>query len=303
TWYHGTYHNLTSVVNRAVTPADYTPAQIFNPLDGTPITIYDISAAANGRATDNLTSLDPSKKDIYNSYSAEFRARPGRAQFFGGVSFERELFVNCTVGKQQNPNYLRFCDQTDLPKGQQIPYAANLRLNASYPLPWWGVTLSGTLQSNDGGPRPFTYAIVRSGTTITRYPDGSAIYMAAGVPVPACPSPCTPGAALPTLTLASFGTETTAVTPTNIGAGSQLPLLPYGARRYERLNQLDLKVSKTVRVRGVSISPSIEAFNINNSDKVITVASNSYAVSGGAYLRPNSIVQGRIIGVSVQTRW
>ena len=73
--------------------------------------------------------------------------------------------------------------------------------------------------------------------------------------------------------------------------------------RYERLNQLDLKLSKTVRVRGVSISPSIEAFNINNSDKVITVASNSYAVSGGAYLRPNSIVQGRIIGVSVQTRW
>jgi hypothetical protein len=293
TWYHGNYHNLTSTVNRAVTPADYTPVQIFNPLDGTPLTIYNISAAANARASDNLTALDPSRKDIYNSYSAEFRARPGRALFFGGVSFERELLVNCTVGQQQNPNLLRFCDQTHLPKGQQIPYAANVRLNASYPLPWWGVTLSGTLQSNDGGAQSVTYAVVRGGATITRYPDGSAAYLAAGVPVPACPSPCTPGAALPTLTLSSFGTETT----------SQLPLLPPGARRYERLNQLDLKVSKTFRIGGVSVSPSLEAFNINNSDKVITVASTSYAISGGAYLRPNSIVQGRIIGLSVQTRW
>lgn len=304
TWYHGGYHNLTSTVNRAVTPADYTPVQIFSPLDGTPITIYDISAAASGRASDNLTSLDRSKKDIYNSYSAEFRARPGRALFFGGVSFERELFVNCAVGKQQNPNYLRFCDQTNLPKGQQVPYAANVRLNASYPLPWWGVTVSGTLQSNDGGARPFTYTIVRSGTTVsTRYPDGSSAFLAAGLPVPACPSPCTAGAALPNLTLTSFGAEAASGTPGNVGAGSQLPLAPWGSVRYERLNQLDLKVSKTFRVRGVSISPSLEAFNINNSDKVITVASNSYAISGGAYLRPNSVVQGRIIGLSVQTRW
>jgi hypothetical protein len=304
TWYHGTYHNLTSTVNRAVTPADYTPVSIFNPIDGTPITIYNISAEASNRATDNLTSLDPAKKDIYNSYSAEFRARPGRAQFFGGVSFEREMQVNCAVGTQQNPNYLRFCDQTHLPKGQQIPYSANVRLNASYPLPWWGITLSGTLQSNAGLPRPVTYAIVRSGTTVsTRYPDGSSAFLAAGVPLPACPSPCTAGAALPILTVASFGTETTTITPTNIGAGSQLPLLPYGARRYERLNQLDLKVAKSFRVGGVNVSPSLEAFNINNSDKVITVASTSYAVAGGAFMRPNSIVQGRIIGLSVQTRW
>jgi hypothetical protein len=105
--------------------------------------------------------------------------------------------------------------------------------------------------------------------------------------------------------LASFGTETAPAnsTPANVGAGSQLPLLPWGSRRYERLNQLDLKVSKTFRIRGVNVSPALEAFNINNSDKVITVVSNSYAISGGGYLRPNSIVQGRIIGLSVQTRW
>ena len=52
-----------------------------------------------------------------------------------------------------------------------------------------------------------------------------------------------------------------------------------------------------------NVSPSLEAFNINNSDKVITVASTSYAVAGGAFMRPNSVVQGRIIGLSVQTRW
>lgn len=306
TWFRGDYHDLTTTVNRAVTPADYTPVEIFNPIDGAPITIYNISAAANGRASDNLTSLDPSKKDIYDSFSAEFRARLGRgASMFGGVSFERERFVNCTVGKQQNPNYLQFCDQTHLPKGQQIPYAANVRMNALYPLPWWGVMVSGTFQGNDGGARPLTYAVVRSGTTITRYPDGSTAYLGSGVALPACPAPCTAGGTLPNLTSASFGTETApaGTTPANVGAGSQLPLAPWGSVRYERLYQLDLKVSKTFRFRGVSVLPSLEAFNINNSDKVITVASNSYAISGGAFLRPNSILQGRIIGVSVQTRW
>jgi hypothetical protein len=51
----------------------------------------------------------------------------------------------------------------------------------------------------------------------------------------------------------------------------------------------------------VSISPSIEAFNLLNPDQIVSYVSTSYATS--SYLRPNSIVQGRIIGLAVQTRW
>ena len=45
------------------------------------------------------------------------------------------------------------------------------------------------------------------------------------------------------------------------------------------------------------MSPNFEAFNVNNSDKVITYASTSYALDGRRYLKPNTIVQGRILGV------
>jgi Carboxypeptidase regulatory-like domain len=294
-WFYGNFHNLTSTMNRNLSAADYTPVQIFNPQDGTPITIYNISAAAQGRATDNFTFVDPDRRDVFSSYEFQARARAGAGVLiFGGVSIERELLKNCTIA-QTDPNLNRFCDQFNLPEGQNIPYTANWRLNASYPLPWLGITVSGTFQSNDGGARAESYQILRT----TRYPDGSATYLAAGAPVPGCPSPCTPGGLVaPNLTLTTFNTTTIGST-----AYTLLPLYPTGSQRYERLNQLDLKIAKSFKTRGVTISPTLELFNLNNSDKVITVASTSYALSGGAYLRPNSIVQGRIIGLAVQSRW
>jgi len=50
-----------------------------------------------------------------------------------------------------------------------------------------------------------------------------------------------------------------------------------------------------------TISPQLEAFNVTNPDQIVSFVSTSYATLG--YLRPNSIVQGRIIGLSIQTRW
>jgi len=282
-WFHTSAKNQTTTLNTALSPSDYTPVSIFNPVDGTPITIYNISTAASGRATANVTSLDPDRKTSYDSYEFSMRARPrAGAILFGGVSFERALSRNCTGGTIDQ-NALRFCDQFNLPNGQSIPFATNVRLNAAYPV-GYGITVSGTFQSNDGGAQSQTYTIART----TRYPDGSTTYLAAGVPVPACPAPCVPGSIVnASLTSASFS----------------VPLQPTGVLRYERLNQLDLKVSKNFRVSGVTLMPQLELFNINNSDKVITVASTSYALAGGAYLRPNSIVQGRIIGLSIQSRW
>jgi hypothetical protein len=79
--------------------------------------------------------------------------------------------------------------------------------------------------------------------------------------------------------------------------------VPYLVNTADRINQLDLKVSKTFRTMNnrVSVSPSAEVFNVLNPDQVVNVVSTSYATS--SYLRPNSIVQGRIIGLSIQTRW
>lgn len=82
-----------------------------------------------------------------------------------------------------------------------------------------------------------------------------------------------------------------------------MPLYPTGSPdwRGERLNQLDLKVSKNFKVGRVSITPAFEAFNLNNLDKVITYGSTNYNTA--SYLVPNSVVQGRILGVGTSVKW
>jgi hypothetical protein len=84
---------------------------------------------------------------------------------------------------------------------------------------------------------------------------------------------------------------------------ADVPLVPYLVNVADRINQLDLKASRTFRMRNgrMTVSPSLELFNLINPDQIVSFVSTSYATS--SYLRPNSIVQGRIIGLSVQTRW
>jgi hypothetical protein len=292
TYYRGYNKQLTTTINRAVTPADYTKVTTFNPIDGSPIDYYNISAEAQGRASDNITFLDPDRFNRYQSYSGEFRARPGRgAVIFGGVSWERELAnatsataANCTIGRLQNPNQLRFCDRANLPTGHEIPFSVNGRLNVTYPLPWQGINVSASYQNNDGGSQTVSYQFDRT----TRYPDGVALKGPDGSAFPACVSPCAPG-----------GLVFVGLTP----ASATVNLFPTGSKGYrnERLNQLDLKVSKTFRVGRIRISPAFEAFNINNADTIISYSSQNYATTG--YLSPNSILQGRILGVGTSVKW
>jgi len=80
-----------------------------------------------------------------------------------------------------------------------------------------------------------------------------------------------------------------------------VPLVPYLVNVADRINQLDIKASKTFRMGRLSLSPSVEVFNLLNPDQVVSYVSTSYATA--SYLRPNSIVQGRIIGLALQSRW
>jgi hypothetical protein len=273
-WFHGTFHNLTATYHTEWTYADYTPIQIFNPMTGTPITVYNRSAAANSRPADSLDTFDPERQRIYNSYSFEFNARPGRgARIFGGLSIEREINVNCT--NPDNPNSLRFCDERHLEDGFAIPFRKNLRLAGSVPIKY-GVTLSGSLQSNRGvaiGSTTAGSASYAIGAT-TRYPAN-------------CPALCPAGALV-------IGPALTVTTLT-------VPLVPYLVNVADRINQLDVKASKTFRFGRASVAPSLELFNLINPDQIVSYVSTGYATS--SYLRPNSIVQGRILGLSVQTRW
>src|SRR5262249_54460102 len=148
----------------------------------------------------------------------------------------------------------------------------------------FGITLSGSLQSTRGiaiGTAPST-------TATTTPPNSASFAVGATTRYPSnCPAPCPAGASV--------------VGPSLPVTALPVQQAPYLVNVADRINQLDVKASKTVRMGRVSISPSIEAFNLLNPDQVVSYVSTSYATS--SYLRPNSIVQGRIIGLALQTKW
>ncbi len=270
-WFHGSFHNLTTTINQSwqfagdpLQNPNYVPFTIYNPLSGEPITVYGRTASAQALPTLNLDTVDPDRTRLYNAYSMEFKARPGRANLFGGFTFERQLDVTCTAS--DNPNTIRFCDDSR----NDVPFRRQFKLAGSYPLPW-GVTASASFQNVQGSTSSQNVAITRNST---RYPSN-------------CPSPCPAGAIiLP----ATFQPSTLTV-----------QLVDQDQVYTERINQLDLKLSKTVKVGRLVVAPTIEAFNIINSDAVVSYVSTNVVAT--SYLRPNSILQGRIIGVGANIRW
>jgi Carboxypeptidase regulatory-like domain len=271
-WFHGDFHNLTTTINQSwkfdgdpLRNPNYVPFTVYNPLSGEPITVYGRTAEASAAPTLNLDTFDPNRKRIYNAYSMEFRARPGRgANLFGGFTFERQLDVNCTT--PDNPNSIRFCDD----RQNGIPFRRQFKLAGSYPLPY-GVMISASYQNVQGSTSSMNMAITRNST---RYPG-------------TCPAPCPAGAIiLP----AAFQPATLTV-----------QLVDQDTTYTERINQLDLKFSKTFKFGRLAVLPTLEIFNVNNSDAVVSYVSTN--VLAASYLRPNSILQGRIIGIGTGLRW
>ena len=99
------------------------------------------------------------QKRWFDSYGFQMSARlPKGAMLFGGFSYDR-LQEN-TCGESDNPNLLRFCNDSnpegnlpagDAKHGYNIPFLKNGKLSGSMPMKW-GITVSGAFQSNMGYP-------------------------------------------------------------------------------------------------------------------------------------------------------
>ena len=216
---------------------------------------------------------------IYDSYGVDFRARLGAgAQVFGGFGFEKQLEVSCTA--PDDPNTLRFCDDRE----NDLPFRKQFKLSGSYPI-MWGITLSGSFQSVQGNTslRGVTTALTPASAAAdtmaitrgtTRYPAN-------------CPAPCPAGAI---------------ILPATFQPATFTLYLEDQDKTYtDRINQLDLKIQKTFRFGRMSVAPVFEAFNVINSDAIVSYVTTS--VLNTAYQRPNSILQGRILGLGATVRW
>ncbi len=281
-WFMGNFRNLTTTINQSWSLADYTPYTFYNPLTGAPFEVYARSIEASGRPTRNLDTFDPERRQKYEAITGEFRWRmPWGGQVFGGGGVERERIKSCTA--PDDPNYLSptptipqnttnytgkaFCDDFAI----DIPFKKGFKLAGTMPI-GWGVDFSVALQSNES-PNSTRVMTVTRGTT--RYPAN-------------CPGACPAGQI---------------IMPANVFGQTSLTyyLEPARGTFVERITQLDFKVSRTFRFGRISVLPVFEVFNVNNSDAIISY--NTVNALAAAYLAPNSIMQGRMYGLGVTTRW
>ena len=267
-WWHGNFHNLTTTINRSYTTADYTPYTWYNPVTGQPFEVW--ARTLQNRPTRNLDTFDPERRNQYESFNFEgtWRIRGG-GQVRGGVAYERERIKNCT--SPDDPNYggngRALCDEFAL----DIPFRPSWKLAATREI-GWGVNVSMAFQNNSS-PTSSRVMTVTRGTT--RYPAS-------------CPAPCPAGQV---------------IMPTNVFGQSSLTynLESVRATSVERIVQLDFKVARTFRFGRLTVLPTFEVFNVNNSDAIISFISTN--VLSSSYLAPNSIMQGRIYGFGIVTRW
>jgi hypothetical protein len=298
-WFRRQIFNTAYTRNRVVDPAtDWTTTSIVNPLDGQPVTVYQINQNKNGLAPDlymtNVTDTSR-RQNTFNGFEVSMNARlPRRTVVFGGWTTERVVDIDCTMntaGTLNNPNTLRFCDQSgathqNLGQNASIPFLHAFKLNANVPL-WYDFEVSASLQSYPGTIKAaaggVSWTIARGAT---RYPTD-------------CSVPgCTPGAVvLPS----RFAGDPAVV----------VQLASPGTRYQPRWNQLDFGVRRAFRLsRGVVVQGQIDLFNALNSNAVLsegtaltTLAAPYLSSDPSAGGTPITILQPRIVRIGAQFRF
>ena len=159
--YRRTSHDLLTTDNLLVSPADYTARTVPNPLGGDPLTIYNL-AVAKRSAQDILDVNDPSQRQVYQGYDVNFQLRMGAGRLIGGFTTERWLIDSCSLDDPNSPVAAidgatggRFCRQSDF----DVPFATQGKLTGFYPLPWYGIEVSGVFLSFPGARSSTNYTV------------------------------------------------------------------------------------------------------------------------------------------------
>ena len=292
-YYRRTFHNLRLTDNLLRTMSDYTAFNVFHPISGQPMQIWDVTAAA-APLVQNFDTNSDKRSHIYHGVDLTVNGRlPRGAMLFGGFSTEKNLRNICD--EPDDPVMLLYCDDSK----NDIPWRPTFKMSGTIPIAW-GVSVSATWQDLAGRPFGLTTTTGNNGSGNKISGPG---YGDVGSPVgtnwqvtntstyPAtCPAPCPAGQAV-------FPTGA----PRLVSASVTVPLVAPGTEFLPRVRQLDLSFAKTVRRGRAGFTGQVDVFNVTNSNPVAFVASTLYNTA--AYNRPASVLQGRMIRLGVQVKW
>ncbi len=288
-WFRSTFGDVIVRNNVALSASDYTAVPVYNPATGGTVTAYNL-AANKANAVDLLDTNDPDFERTYNSLEINFNARlPRGARLFGGTSTERTITNSCSASRN-DPNLSTYCDQSK----NNVPFLTTLKLAGTFPLPWYGFTVSASYQGLAGnmlGDPPLPYGPFTAGEGFD-IPNGRSTYLQV------TPTTNWTAATCRDTTKCTIGQR---IVPNLTQAQLQLLLTPPATEYAPRLNQIDFAVSKNFTAGLFRVTPKLDVFNMFNSDDYTAVSTMQYGAA--AYQRPSVILQGRIIRLGVDVKW
>ena len=293
-YYRRTLHDSQYTDNLAMnglysgSNADWAPFTVVNPLNGEQITFFRLNQSAFGVAPNSVTTNYASTNDrrnIYSGFEIGGSARMSRGvTTYGAWTFDRTVNVSCD--STDNPNTLRFCDDSGNARlGEPAihqPYRHEFKFGGNLPIAY-GFEASAAIQSYAGAAKNVTWTLT-PGTT--RFPSDCTV---AG---------CVPGAIVMTSRYAG-------------DAGVTLTLLPPGERFLPRNTQLDFGVKRTFKLpRDRRIQGEFNIYNLTNNNAVLTElqvlgsnASLAPFLDGAPGGRPTGIMYPRIMRLSGSIRF
>jgi hypothetical protein len=312
TWVRRSDYQQTLTLNNAVPPSAWSPVTMYNPLDGTPITLYNLSQSYVGLSPAAYQTNGPRslRANTYNGFETTVQGRlPHGISVFAGWTRDKELTRNCdqTVNPTtflNDPNSLRFCDlygglYQDLGKTGLVPYRNEFKIQGNVPL-WYRFEFSASLYSSPvyntsfqlnnfptasqyipeplfAGQQQGFKEVYWTINSTTKYPSNCS-----------CPNP---GSIVDPGLLQ--GTET-------------ILLVAPGSRLTPQLNQLDIAMRRSFTFRDrYTIKAEGQIFNVINSNAV-TAESQTLGSSITPYVKggpggvPTAILNPRTLRMAVQ---
>ncbi len=277
--------------------ADFTPFTLYSPIDGAPITFYNVSAAKVAQLGQNLVDTNaPDRTDNYKGFEYNFSGRlPHEITVFGGGMVERILSNTCD--DDWNPNLLLYCDQST----SGLPWRSQFKLAAAIPV-GYGIQLGAAFQSLPGylfgtasvgaqagvaGPSG-----TPSGTQLANPAGRGTVWLVTSSTTYTSSSPCVAKG-----TCTAGQRVNPGITQSSLSVPIKPPMTDYG----DRINQLDINVAKVFKFGHVSVEPKVDIYNLLNAAPVTAVLGMNYGTA--SYLAPSVVFNPRTLQIGALMRF
>jgi hypothetical protein len=306
-------YQQTMTINQAVPASAWTPVTITNPLDGSPITVYNLDPAYVGITPQLYQTNAPRsiRSDSYNGFDTTFQARFRHGGFLSAgwtVDRERTRYCDQTIGGNSlsDPNSLRYCDWygelfQELGATGSIPFRNGFKLQGNVPL-WYGFEFSFSLYSNPAYNTNF--ALNNQASVFPTQINPEPIFAGAQQGFKEVYWTLTPSTRYPNNCNCS---TPGAVVDRGLAQGAETILLvPPSSRLTPQLTQFDIAIRHWIPVGGGHrVKVEAQVFNVLNSNVVTAEAQTLGAsitpfVSGGIGGVPSAILNPRMLRLAAQ---